>query len=747
MLLRLDPRTFLRYPINMSLKLKLPIASGGFMYTFVLLLLSIFSLYIGAWAFIRWDASWLRNLNLVPVKILLIVIAVLFLMGALFLIYRLLKGFKEQALGSSALICMIILVTGQLAFLLLIRPMLRYDPLKVFDMAVEMLRTHTISGTYETGYFARYTNNYPITILTYWFLLLLSKCGVAQSFFMSAVQLVNVFCITGSFWLGYLILKDIQGRRIAVYYLAVCVLCPLSYVWAGYFYTATLSMPFLMGILYLYLRLSKVRTALHRVLLGGLMGFVLIWGYKLRATAMIAMIAVVLLAAGKLLASKASFSAAVRTYLPTGAAFLLTAALSLGFWNIAVNRYVTFDYKNTGFPMIHWVMMGARWDGSFDQSDELFTSGFDTKEEKTEADKQVLLERIREAGPVGLISLTGRKLLNTWVDGTDTYQAENSFASHGKIYDYLLGSKSGPLALYSQAFRALEMLLVGFSALHSFLALIKRKKLPGLFPVQLTFLGGMAFHILWETSPLYSIGFTVLGFMLLADSMASLSEACASTPLMRKSGILYRTASLFVLLLLIAGKKELVDTPIEEWDYCVDQYQYAGGYDGYVKNYDESYVQTFAADRPFNRISIRVINPVGESNQSAFCVKLTDENGNILYDNDRFLSGMVEKNKPYEFVLDPVTPSGLTGYTLEIVPGYIEGENSLEFLSYNTGNCDMYSGGYLTTGGKAQEKGDLAFAVYEYKITTYFSLKFYLALSAVLLLLAAGITVLMKRLI
>ena len=85
------------------------------MYTFVLLLLSIFSLYIGAWAFIRWDASWLRNLNLVPVKILLIVIAVLFLMGALFLIYRLLKGFKEQALGSSALICMIILVTGQLA--------------------------------------------------------------------------------------------------------------------------------------------------------------------------------------------------------------------------------------------------------------------------------------------------------------------------------------------------------------------------------------------------------------------------------------------------------------------------------------------------------------------------------------------------------------------------------------------------------------------------------------------------------
>ena len=46
-----------------------------------------------------------------------------------------------------------------------------------------MLRTHTISGTYETGYFARYTNNYPLTILTYWFLLLLSRLAVPEAWF------------------------------------------------------------------------------------------------------------------------------------------------------------------------------------------------------------------------------------------------------------------------------------------------------------------------------------------------------------------------------------------------------------------------------------------------------------------------------------------------------------------------------------------------------------------------------------
>ena len=81
----------------------------------------------------------------------------------------------------------------------------------------------------------------------------------------------------------------------------------------------------------------------------------------------------------------------------------------------------------------------------------------------------------------------------------------------------------------------------------------------------------------------------------------------------------------------------------------------------------------------------------------------------------------------------------------EIAPGYIKGEDSLEFLSYNTGNCDMYAGGSLTVAGETQKKGDLAFAVYEYEVTTYFSLKQYAVICAGLLLLAAGLTFGMRR--
>ena len=733
------------------------------MYTLSYFLLALFSLYISGFAFFRWDASFLRNMDCAPVQALLILAFGLLLASALVLLYRLIRELSEERQKRLGLILFLILALGQLAFLTLIRPQLRYDPLKIFDMAVEMLRTRTISGTYETGYFARYTNNYPLTILTYWFLRLLAGLGVPENAFMLAVQLVNVACILISLGLGYLILKELKGRTEAVFFLGVCALCPLSYVWAGYFYTANCSMPFLMGILYLWIRIKRLYTAADRTVgapfhpivlrlagLSALLGLVTVFGFKLRATAAIGLIAAFLDGALLLLRRRKEGLAALagnltRTLWASAIAFLLTASLSLGFFSAAVDTYVNFDYKNTGFPAVHWIMMSARWDGSFDQNDENYTVSFATKEEKTAADVKVLKERLKEAGPLGLLTLSGRKLLNTWVDGTDSFRAEDSYASYGKPYDYLIGNKSGLLLIYTQAFRALQMLVIGLGSLCSLITLWRRKKPSRVFLLQLTLLGGMAFHLLWETNPLYSIGFTYLCLMLLADGIARFAKALPDYTLSGRFWLVPAAGTLLLALLLAFAKKELVDTPIEAYDYAIDQYQYAGGYDGYVTSYDQTYVQTFVTDQPFNRLSIRVVNPLDDYNQSAFCVRLTDENGAVVYENDRFLSGLVTKSAIYEFLLDDIVPKGRTAYTLEIWPGYIEDENSLEFLSYTTGNWDLYPDGQLAVGGETVEKGDLAFAVYRYQVTTYFSLKQYLALCAGLLLLSVAVTLLARK--
>ena len=192
------------------------------MYTLSLFLLALFSLYIGVFFLLGgWEAlPGCGSLTPFRAQILFVLVFALFLLAALLLIRRVLEKLDEKSLRRLALFCIIFLAAGQLLFLALIQPQLRYDPLKIFDMAVEMLRTHTISGTYETGYFAPYNEqlspDHPDLLVP----ASLSRLGIPQAWFMPAVQLVNIVCITLSIWLGYLIMKELKGRRAAVFYLA-----------------------------------------------------------------------------------------------------------------------------------------------------------------------------------------------------------------------------------------------------------------------------------------------------------------------------------------------------------------------------------------------------------------------------------------------------------------------------------------------------------------------------------------------
>lgn len=719
------------------------------MYTLTLLLLGLFSFFIAAWGFVRWDGAFLREGNIPAIHALIILIAVLFLFYGLYLAYRRLRKCSPSVQRVFLLSLPVLILAGQLAFLLYFRPVLRYDALKTFDQAVEMLSTGTISETYENGYFARYTNNYPITILTCWILSLASGLGLAARHYMLLVQLLNVALLDISLLLGWRILSHIRrDQDCQLLYLLLCALCPGVYVWAGFYYTSTLSMPFFMGILLLFLKMreSEGRFLPFSMFLLGILG---ILGYKFRATTLIALIAAGIAACypntGKQRLSLFPWISRERKALLTGGvSFLLACALTLGFWSAAVNRYVSFDYKNTGFPAIHWVMMGMRWEGAFDQSDENYTSGFPTKEEKTAGDLKLLKERILEAGPGGLVSLIGRKLLNTWVDGTDTYEAENSACRYGKVYEYLLGNKDGLLVIYAQAFRVLQMLVLGIAALG---LLLRRRQNPvptPSFVLLLSLLGGMAFHLIWETNPLYSIGFLFLCLVLMADQLSFLWEEMENLWVI-PGRFLCSGAFLCLLVLLVLGKKQLVETPIEENLYRVRQYQDNDMDRTYIQEYEEVYTQTFVTDQPFNRLSIHALNPVGQYNQSAFSVSIRDQQGTVVYENSRFLPGMVEKNKWYAFPFDMIIPQGMTRYTVTISPGYIHGEDSVQLLYYHTGNEDLYPQGALTIAGEEQKNGDLAFAVYEYQVTTYFNWKVYLLLSLLLVMGCGWITFRMWR--
>lgn len=795
------------------------------MYTLTLLLLGIFSLYIAVFGFVRWDSAFLREGNTPVVLTLIILVAMVFLFYGLYLAYGWLKRCKGSAGNPPKSIkwgILFLILAGQMTFLLYFQPTLRYDALKTFDQAVEMLTTGTISGTYENGYFARYTNNYPITILTYWLLRLASACGLPASGYMLFVQLINVLLLDISLLQGYEILRRTRGQHTSLFYLILCAVCPSTYVWTGFYYTSTLAMPFSLGALLLFLRMrehadlpvspdiqahavgkgngpdpSQRKHLLQRLFHSFCLGLLLVMGYKLRATTLIMLIAIGIAALYAIpwKSFRAWFAQKKAWLCGTLISFFLACALTLGFWNGAVSNYVLFDYENTGFPAIHWVMMGMRWDGAFDLSDEEYTASFSTREEKVAADKELLLERIKEAGPDGLLALMGRKLLNTWVDGMDTYDAENSALRYercyGKVYEYLLGNKDGLLVIYAQAFRVLQMLAIGIGCLAQLFRKWKYKEtISPLFVCQLALLGGMAFHLIWETNPLYSIGFTFLALLLMADQLGLLFQkfellsctkqtppascpeqiqnstdskengsasavdpgyVCSSvlqkehailcSSVLRKGHVILCCLSLLCLVILLGlGKKQLVETPIEETTYRARQYQYNDEPRMYVQEYEEIYTQTFVTDQPFNCLTIDALNTVGQYNQSAFSVEIADEHGNLVYSNHRFLSGKVELSKLYTFSFDLVIPDGMTTYTITFAPGYIHGEDSLQFRYYATGNQDLYADGSLSIAGEEIKNGDLAFSIGEYQVTTYYNIKVYMLLCACLVLLGGAIT-------
>lgn len=79
-----------------------------------------------------------------------------------------------------------------------------------------------------------------------------------------------------------------------------------------------------------------------------------VFGFKLRATAAIALIAALIDGALLLWRRRKEglmglLGEALRTLAIPCLTFALTAALSLGFFSTAVKTYVNFDYKNTGF--------------------------------------------------------------------------------------------------------------------------------------------------------------------------------------------------------------------------------------------------------------------------------------------------------------------------------------------------------------------------------------------------------------
>lgn len=368
-------------------------------------------------------------------------------------------------------------------------------------------------------YLARYPNNFAITMILavvfrIWYLLF----GYIPQY---VPVVMNCFAITVSLFFAVLMAKHMWGRRKAVYVLFLFFIFTPFYLYVPFYYTDSLSMPF--GVLGLYLFMLGLKAEkTHRVrkyLLLAAAGALLFIGFKVKGSIGIIFAAVLIYS---LLKYK------LKEFV------CIALALIVGFGSFAVMFKV--GYNTLGlvtqeqadryeYPKSHWVMMGLNGKGGYSLADSNFTNSFPSKEEKQEANVEQIKSRLKSL-------IESHKLIEHFYIKASWMWRDGLYFISGHIKDYVQRSYLHDFVLregkyyyicfgYSNAYQLVLLLMMVFSLLKG----IKKPKINFMVVIKGSVFALYLFLLIWEGRSRYLFNMTPLFIMMMADGIFYLTES------------------------------------------------------------------------------------------------------------------------------------------------------------------------------------------------------------------------------
>ena len=289
-------------------------------------------------------------------------------------------------------------------------------------------------GFSNVGYYSTYPNN----LFLLWVAV---QCGhIAQLLGITGLEgIVLVFsalnCIacTLSIWFLYRTISLLYSRAWGIAAWVIGVLIIWTSPWAGIMYSDAVVVCVPIMLSYLFIRSRK--SSEHKCVVWlFLLGFLGILGYKIKPQVVFVLFAVAILlvvefAFGTLEALRdrnanlctEPASRLIAIIAGCVAAFLLIGVITEP-WSSLLNQDSQF-----GIP--HFLMMGLNpeFRGVFAQPDVDFSASFPDVSSRTAGNIQVILERVSDYGPFGLLSLFGDKLMTNFNDGTFAWGVEGRF--------------------------------------------------------------------------------------------------------------------------------------------------------------------------------------------------------------------------------------------------------------------------------------------------------------------------------
>lgn len=667
-------------------------------------------------------------------------------LGMLFyLSYRLFKRLDEAILHLICIGCIAAIFIGQCVFLFYYQSLYMWDSAYVVGGATNLLEKGRVAQE-AYYYYSIYPNQNAFAVLTEFLLGIGKFFGIPNHKSCLLLNSFSLISIDVSILFTSLILKKTRPNfsmaKWTTYWFFIAMQ-PIIYIGVSYYYTVTLSMPYVMGFVYLVLILftpkqreeefsypEDIGDRVKRYISWGLVVVVCALcfavGYLIRAILIIPMIAFVFCALICPRGKNASVEDAeyqLRVAMMVGT-LLLAILFSLGLKSL-VNAKVGVDSSESAFPATHWVMMSLTSPGCHNAEDEQYTASFATFDEKKEAVAKRMSEKMQAMSLSDWGKLIWNKEKNTWASGENSYVLfmENCLRMDG-LYPYLFGTHNDFMIVYQQG-----MLLLVLAGMLVFGArqLVRKDALEiNLFFLQLCLLGAYLFYLIWETSGQYSLPFLFIMILLAIVGFGSEEEEnqeyAYQIKLFQQSSesVLNRQAFHNKIYQVLAGMGVLVFVGMllffggnyKKATQVVTQYSDPVVNQLIANTQTEpvtTLTQSFQTAQSFNQLAFQWRNDNVDDNDSVYELTLLGPNQKViatktLQAQDSGYAGAVV------LCFDQVVPEKMTSYEIKIQKISGKEEKGLSFVTYRCGSFDPYPMGELVVN-EAPQLGDMMLQV------------------------------------
>ncbi|MCI5656039.1 MAG: glycosyltransferase family 39 protein [Ruminococcus sp.] len=451
-----------------------------------------------------------------------VILAVAFLAVSYAIFPKLQKKFANidnKSLNIAFLIMLAVMLIVQfiLAFNMLAKPVTDWNVIN------EVSKSYAVNGNMEhiydnipqnKDYLARYTNNNGITVLfSFYYRIIYLISGTIP---IEAPVILNTLFISASVVFCYLIAKKAFGNFHALITMILCILFLPYYTYCTYFYTDSFSMPFVILSIYLFICGYDSKKIVNKIILFFFSGISCAIGFELKGSAIIVIVAAIIYMIYK--------GGIKKILLGSGTIIAGFLALAIAFNGLVSSLQITTDetlYKEK-YPLTHWVMMGLKNNGGFNQKDSTFTRMAGNYDEKKAANIQEIEKRISRYGVSGLIKHLVIKANFTWSDGTYWigYHIYKPYNGKNFLHEFfLMDGRCFPIFKSISSGMQLSMLLMICVSLFS---CIKKPRFDYITLMHIIVFGVFLFFLVWETRSRYLFNFTPIFIIVWADGIINI---------------------------------------------------------------------------------------------------------------------------------------------------------------------------------------------------------------------------------